>query len=187
MTESTSMGRKTLQCLAWACLFAAGACATSPPRQTPQGQQRASPVNETPSAAFTIELTGSGLHRPMTLTFEQLARMETVRLDEVLMRTSHGPDRMTSWLGPPFEALLEAASVKAGPMTVTLHASDGYTIGCRREELRSAIMALQNGDGHWLSELAEGCHLRLVVPDKPGNYWITNIRRITVEPVADPQ
>jgi DMSO/TMAO reductase YedYZ molybdopterin-dependent catalytic subunit len=120
----------------------------------------------------------------MTLTFEQLARMESIRLDEVLIQTSHTPDRVTGWLGPPFEALLEAAGVKPGPMTITLHASDGYTVHCQREELGSAIVALQDGDGHWLSELADGCHLRLVVPDKPGNYWIMNVNRITVEPIA---
>jgi len=131
-----------------------------------------------------IELVGSGLTRPRVFTLAQLRGMEMKRLDHVLMRRSHAPDAITSWQGPPLEALLAAAGVKPGPMMLTLQAGDGYRVSCRRAELESAIVALQDGRGCWLADMDETCPLRLVPPEKTGNYWIANPRRITVEPVA---
>jgi DMSO/TMAO reductase YedYZ molybdopterin-dependent catalytic subunit len=132
----------------------------------------------------TIELTGAGLGKPMVLTFEQLAGMEMTRLDNVLMQKSHEADEITSWRGPSLDALLTAAQIKPGSMTLTLEAADGYAIECSPEEMESAIVALQDGEGRWLAETDETCPIRLVPPKKPGNYWIMNLRRITVEPAA---
>ena len=146
---------------------------------------RSHSTQEVPRVEWTIELTGSGLGKPIAFTFEQLARMEMTRLDNVLMQKTHGPDEMTSWRGVPLDALLAAAQIKPGPMTVLFEAPDGYKIRCSREELRSAILALMDGSGQWLSELDAAHPIRLVPPDKTGDYWMANPGRITVEPVAD--
>jgi hypothetical protein len=133
---------------------------------------------------WSVEFTGPGLNKPAVFTFEQLARMEMTRLDNVVMLKTHGPDETASWRGPSLDALLTEMQVKPGPMTVTIEAADGYTRECRRENLGSAILALQDGSGQWLAELDRACPIRLVPPDKPGDYWIMNPARITVEPLA---
>ena len=134
---------------------------------------------------WTIELTGSGLGKPTAFTFERLSRMEMIRLDNVLMQKTHEPDEVTSWRGVPLDALLAEAKIKPGPMVILFEAPDGYKMRCSREELRSAILALKDGTGQWLSELDAARPIRLVPPDKTGDYWMANPGRITVEPVAD--
>jgi hypothetical protein len=129
-----------------------------------------------------IELTGSGLARPTVFTFEALANMKMTRLDNVLMLKSHEPDETTSWEGPALEVLFTSAGIKPGPMTITLEAPDNYEADCTRDELRSAIVALKDGNGRWLYEVDPRCPIRLVPPELPGNYWVMNPSCITVEP-----
>ena len=122
------------------------------------------------------------LRAATVFTFEQLRQMEMTRLDDVLMQRSHAPDETTSWRGPSLELLLRAAQIKPGPAALTLEATDGYHLRCTREDVAKAIVALQDGSGRWLADLDETCPLRLVPPNKTGNYWVMNPARITVEP-----
>jgi len=138
---------------------------------------------EVPDVEWTLELTGSGLGKPTLFTYEQLAGMEMVRLDDVLMQKSHEPDESTSWQGPSLDTLLGAAEIKPGPKKLTLKAADGYEMDCTLKDMKSAIVALRDGRGRWLAELDAARPLRLVPPHKPGDYWVANLRRITVEPV----
>lgn len=134
---------------------------------------------------WTIELSGSGLGKPTALTYEQLTHMEITQVNDVLMRKSHGPDEMTSWRGVSLDAVLAAAEIKPGPVTLVFEAPDGYKVKCSREELGSAILALQDGGGRWLADLDRARPIRLVPPEKPGDYWMANPGRITVEPLTD--
>jgi len=133
----------------------------------------------------TLELTGSGLGQPAVLTFDQLAKMPTVRLEDVLMRKTHEDDEVSSWQGPALEPLLTAAQIKPGPMTVSLEAEDGYKIEVRLEDLKDAIVATKDGEGRWLTETESECVLKLVPPHLPGNFWVVNISRIRVEPAGE--
>ena len=67
-------------------------------------------------------------------------------------------------------------------MTLSFEAADGYRIDCTQDDLKSAILALQDGEGCWLTEVGKRFPLVLVPPEVPGNYWVRNVRRITVEP-----
>jgi DMSO/TMAO reductase YedYZ molybdopterin-dependent catalytic subunit len=174
---------KTVCGLVCACLLTVCACSQATTDQPGPCQRRAELARDMPTTGPAIELTGSGLGHPMVFTFEQLRSMEMTRLDNVPMRRSHEPDAMTSWQGPPLEALLTAAGIKPGAMMVTLEARDGYRIDCPRADLESAIVALKDGQGRWLADVDETCPLRLVPPRKTGNYWVLNLSRITVEPV----
>ncbi|MBN2562875.1 MAG: molybdopterin-dependent oxidoreductase [Phycisphaerae bacterium] len=175
--------RKVLRGIAWACtLIVAYGCADKVQEQPARTQTRAASVGEVPDVGLTIELTGSGVDHPTVFTFEQLARMEMVQLDGVLMQKSHEPDEKTSWRGPPLDALLSAARIKPGPMDLTLEAADGYAIDCTLQEMKSAIVALQDGDGRWLAERDKRRPLRLVAPHETGNYWVSNLTRVIVEP-----
>ena len=138
-------------------------------------------TSEVPKVKATLELTGSGLGNPTTLTFEQLGNMPMVRVDNVLMRKSHYEDTKTSWEGPA----LAAAQMKSGPMKLTLEAEDGYKIEATLEDMKDAIVAMKDGEGRWLLRVDEDCELKLVPPHKPGNFWIMNLTRITVVPAEN--
>lgn len=146
----------------------------------------ATPLAPRPVVLLTdvsIEIKGPSVAQPTIFTFGQLADMGMVRLDNVLMEKPNEPDEKTSWAGPPLATLLSAARVAPGPMRLTLEASDGYCKRCSSRELSDAIIALCDGEGHWLHELDETCPLRLVPPHLPGDYWIANVCSITVEPL----
>ncbi|UCE59822.1 MAG: molybdopterin-dependent oxidoreductase [Phycisphaerales bacterium] len=134
---------------------------------------------------WAIELTGSGLNRPSTFTYEQLVQMDMTRLDDVTMLQTHGPDKKVTCAGPPLGDLLAAAEIKPGEMTVALEAADGYKKHCPLEDLRAAIIALQDEKGRWLAEVDRDCPLQLTPPHMPGDFWIKNLQRITVEPAGD--
>ncbi len=144
----------------------------------------AQPSAEVPQVQQTLELTGSGLRKPTVFTFEQLAAMDFSRLDEVLMLRTHGDDMMTSWRGPSLDSLFEAAGVVDGPLSITLAAKDSYEISANRDDLRDAVVALQDGEGRWLVEKDPRCPVRFVPPRVPGDYWLMNLAIITVEPAA---
>ncbi len=142
-------------------------------------------AREVPCVDWVVELTGSGLGKPISFPYEQLAQMDAVRLDDVLMLQTHGPDKMTSWRGPSLDGLLRAAELRPGPMKVSIQAADGYTMTCPLEDLESAILGLQDGEGRWLADSDNTRPIRLVPPKKPGDYWIVNPARIIVTPAAD--
>jgi hypothetical protein len=138
-----------------------------------------------PSVEWTIELTGSGLEKPTVFSYQQLAEMEMVLLENVLRQMSHFPDERGSWRGPSLDALLSMSKIKSGAMRFVFEAVDGYRIEATHEDLKSAIIALQDGEGHWLAEVGKRRPVVLVVPERPGNYWVRNLRRIVVEPLAE--
>jgi DMSO/TMAO reductase YedYZ molybdopterin-dependent catalytic subunit len=111
--------------------------------------------------------------------------MEMTRLENVLQQRTHLPDEVSSWEGPALDLLLARAEIKLGPMLLTVEGADGYMVKREREDLRSAIVALKDGDGRWLAEVGDRRPLRLVPPHTTGNYWVSNVTRITVEPVPN--
>jgi hypothetical protein len=139
-----------------------------------------------PRVEWTVEFTGSGLAKPTAFTYEQLSQMKLTRLDDVMMLKTHGPDQLTSWRGVSMDALLEATQLKPGSMSFVFEAPDGYKVKCSRRELKSAMLALQDGDGKWLAESDPTKPIRLVPPEKPGDYWMANPGRVIVEPAPDP-
>ncbi|HUU84916.1 MAG TPA: molybdopterin-dependent oxidoreductase [Phycisphaerae bacterium] len=165
-----------------ACLLAVSGCGKER-RASTQDQSATLMTTEVPHVEATLELTGSGLTEPKEFTFAQLADLDMVRLDNVMMLISHGPDKVTAWRGPSLDALLTQAKVQPGPMLLMFEAADGYGFEVSREDLGQAIVALQDGDGHWLADLDKTGPLRLVAPDKPANYWVMNLQRIKVEPI----
>ncbi|MCK4660989.1 MAG: hypothetical protein KAV82_15820 [Phycisphaerae bacterium] len=155
----------------------ATADATAVRQQVPSEAEK-----QTQRVEFTLELTGPGLGKPRVFSFKQLAGMEMTRIDQVMMLKTHEPDKKGSWQGPSLESLLAASKIKPGPMELIVKAVDGYEMHTTLKEMRSAIIALQDGKGRWLSEIDKTCSLRLIPPNQPGNYWVMNPQRITVKP-----
>jgi len=148
----------------------------------PAASLPAAKPEEIPKVDHTLEFTGSALEKPTVFTYTQLAQMELTPLYDVLMQKTHSADEMTSWQGIRLATLLQAAKVKEGSLRFELKAKDGFEMRSTSEVMASALLALKDGKGKWLAQLNEECPLRLVVPDKPGNYWIMNPISISVEP-----
>ena len=170
-------------------LMAGGACtqdATSKTSTSTSGkspcQTRQETLPQIPNTDAVIELSGSGLEHPMLLSFDQLATMKMTTLDSALMQRTHAPDIKTSWRGPALADILAKAGIKPGPMMLKLEATDGYSIKTGLEAVESAIIAIQDGDGRWLSEIDAKQPIRLIAPKATGNYWVANIHKITVTP-----
>ena len=173
----------TVPAVVWVCALALSGCASEHRRQVARDQDNPRFGREVPPVEWTLKLKGSGLGKPAVFSFEKLAGMEMTRLDKVLMRKTHGPDLLTSWRGPSLEGLLSAAKIKPGPMKVILEAEGGYGVRCTVDDLKSAVVALQDGEGRWLAEVGERASpIRLVVPERPGNYWVRDLVLIIVEP-----
>lgn len=137
-----------------------------------------------PSVDWTVTFTGPGLERPQAFSYQRLAEMDMVPLVDVLQEKSHSPDERRSWRGPALADLFDRMGLRPGPMHVTLMALDGYEKNCTLDELESAIIALQDGEGRWLVE--HGRYVLVLVPPKlTGDYWVRNLSRIHCEPTGD--
>jgi hypothetical protein len=130
---------------------------------------------------WKIEITGSGVGKTTVFTYQQLAAMEMIQLDDVLQQKTHFPDERSGWRGVPLHKLLEMAEIKPGPVTFTLEAVDGYRIQATRDQLESAIIALQDREGRWLAEVGRRRPLKLVPPNATGDYWVRNLNRVIVD------
>lgn len=127
------------------------------------------------------ELTVSGdVTNPMTLTYEELAEMEQVNLDDVLMEKSRGEDEVRSFSGVPLSAILDMAGAPEDYSTVTAKAADGYAIEISKDEMVDGIVAMKQA-GEWITEAdPDAGPIRLVFPMTPANRWVFQIAEIVV-------
>ncbi len=123
---------------------------------------------------------GGAVNNPLTLSFDDLAKMEQVDLNDILMEKSTGDDVITSWSGVPVAGLFEDAGAPADWSTVTAVAGDGYAIEITRDEMQDAIVALKEGE-EWIAT-ADPDHgpIRLVCPHSPANRWVFQLQEIQI-------
>ncbi|MBS3750637.1 MAG: molybdopterin-dependent oxidoreductase [Anaerolineales bacterium] len=126
------------------------------------------------------ELTISGdVEDPTTFTYKELAKMEQVSLDEILMEKSTGEDEIRSWSGVELSELLDEAG--AGEFsTITALAADGYAIEVTEDELESAIVALKDHEDWIANTTPDKGPIRLVTPETPANRWVFQLTEIQV-------
>ena len=129
------------------------------------------------------ELTISGeVTNPVTYTFDDLANMEMIDLNEVYMERSHGEDEIRSFSGISLAALLEAAGAIEDYSTLTAIAGDGYAIEISNDETADGIVAMKQS-GNWIvDEDPDAGPIRLVFPLTPANRWVFQIQEIIVNP-----
>ena len=127
------------------------------------------------------ELTISGdVSNPATYTFEELAKMDMVDLDEILMEKSRGEDEVRSFSGISLATLLEAAGASEDYSTITAVAGDGYAIEISKDEMADGIVAMKQS-GNWIvDEDPDAGPIRLVFPLTPANRWVFQIQEIIV-------
>ncbi len=127
------------------------------------------------------ELTISGdVSNPVTYTFDELAKMDMVDLNDVLMEKSRGEDEVRSFSGISLAALLEAAGASEDYSTITAIAADGYAIEISKDEMTDGIVAMKQS-GNWIvDEDPDAGPIRLVFPLTPANRWVFQIQEIIV-------
>lgn len=127
------------------------------------------------------ELKISGPATQISLSFQDLAKMEQIELKDVKMEKSTGEDELTSWSGVPLDALLGQAGVSEYS-TITAVAGDGYAIEITRDELQGGIIALKD-KGEWIAEVTpDKGPIRMVLPKTPGNRWVFSLKEIKINP-----
>ena len=133
-----------------------------------------------PKVDWELAITGA-VSTPLTLGYDDLAGMEFVDLNDILMEKSLGEDVVTSWSGVPLETILSQAG--AGDyVSITALAADGYAIEISRDETQSAIVALKS-HGEWIVDVPEEegkGPMRLVCPETPANRWVFQLQEIQV-------
>ena len=131
-----------------------------------------------PKVDWELQITGD-VSTPLTLSYKDLAGMEMVDLNDIMMEKSTGEDEVTSWSGVPLTALFEQAGV-SGYSAVTAVAADGYAVEITPDELEGAIVALKD-NGEWIAEVTpDKGPIRLVTPQTPANRWVFQLTEIQV-------
>lgn len=127
------------------------------------------------------ELTVSGdVSNPTTFTYNDLANMEQVNLDDVLMEKSRGEDEVRSFSGVPLSTILEMVGAPEDYSTITAKAADGYAIEISKDEVVDGIVAMKQA-GEWITDAdPDAGPIRLVFPMTPANRWVFQITEIVV-------
>lgn len=131
-----------------------------------------------PNVDWELKISGD-VDNPLTFTYQELANMPEVDLNEILMEKSTGEDEVRSWSGVELSSLLSEAG--AGDFsTITALAADGYAIEVSADELDNAIVALKDS-GEWIADVSsDKGPIRLVTPETPANRWVFQLVEIQV-------
>ena len=132
-----------------------------------------------PKVEWELSISGD-VSNPVTYTFAELAKMEMVDLDDILMEKSRGEDEVRSFSGISLTTLLEAAGAPEDYSTITAVAGDGYAIEISKDEMADGIVAMKQS-GKWIvDEDPDAGPIRLVFPLTPANRWVFQIQEIIV-------
>lgn len=130
---------------------------------------------------WELSITGD-VATPVTYSFDEIAEMEMVDLDDVLMEKSRGEDEVRSFSGVLLDTLLQNAGATEDYSTITAKAADGYAIEISRDEMVNGIVALKQSDKWIVDEDPDAGPIRLVFPETPANRWVFQVTEIIVNP-----
>ena len=137
--------------------------------------------NSVPDVDWTLKIGGE-VSTPLTLSYADLAAMDFVNLDDVLMEKSRGEDEVRSFSGVDLATLLEEAGAPTDYSTLTAIAADGYAIEISKDEAVNGIVAMKQAD-EWITDAdPDAGPIRLVFPTTPANRWVFQIIEIDVNP-----
>jgi len=133
----------------------------------------------TPKVDWELSISGD-VDNPITFTFDDLAEMEMINLNDVLMEKSRGEDEVRSFSGVPLDSLLEAAGSPEDFSTITAKAADGYAIEISRDETVDGIVALKQSDEWIVDADPDAGPIRLVFPTTPANRWVFQVTELVI-------
>ncbi|MEA3327187.1 MAG: molybdopterin-dependent oxidoreductase [Chloroflexota bacterium] len=134
-----------------------------------------------PNVEWELKISGD-VSNPITLTFTDLAKMELINLNDVLMEKSRGEDEVRSFSGVPLDTLLKTAGASDSFSTITAIAADGYAIEISKDEMVNGIVAIKQGDKWIVDEDPDAGPIRLVFPTTPADHWVFQVIEIIVNP-----
>lgn len=134
-----------------------------------------------PKVEWTLSI-GGDVSNPITYSYAELAKMEMVDLNDVLMEKSRGEDEVRSFSGVDLATLLKEAGAPADFSTITATAADGYAIEISKDEMVDGIVAMKQS-GEWIVKAdPDAGPIRLVFPNTPANRWIFQVTELIVNP-----
>ena len=139
------------------------------PSVTPQSSGLS--VNLTDVPDYKIEITGGNVS-PITVTYADLKTMDMVEMKGVNQMAMNGKsiEHTSDYVGVPMMKILARAGIPDGDVTITMTASDNYTMDYTRAELENAPLGLEC-NGTILTTDVEGDAIVLVEPDQGGPMW----------------
>ena len=133
----------------------------------------------TPKVEWELSISGD-VSSPMTFTYADLAEMEQLDLNDVLMEKSRGEDEVRSFSGVPLSLLFEKVGALDDNSTVTAKAADGYAIEISKDEMVDGIVAMKQA-GEWIVDAdPDAGPIRLVFPMTPANRWVFQLTEIII-------
>ncbi|MDY6874468.1 MAG: molybdopterin-dependent oxidoreductase [Chloroflexota bacterium] len=134
-----------------------------------------------PNVDWALSINGE-VNTPLEYSYDELAEMDMVILDNVLMEKSRGEDEVRSFSGVDLATLLDQAGAPEDFSTITATAADGYAIEISKDEMVDGIIAMKQS-GEWIVDAdPDAGPIRLVFPNTPANRWVFQITEITVNP-----
>lgn len=135
----------------------------------------------TPHVEWELKISGD-VRTPITYSFDELADMELVDLDDILMEKSRGEDEIRSFSGVVLSKLLETAGAPDDFSTITAKAADGYAIEISKGEMVNGMVALKQSNKWIVNEDPDEGPIRLVFPSTPADHWVFQVIEIVVNP-----
>jgi len=129
---------------------------------------------------WRLEVTGDKVGNPLSLTYQDLQKMEMTNKNVVLVCPGFFTDK-ADWEGVPLKSVLSMAQVGDDWKILEFRSADGFRSSLSREEVEKnfTILALKVNGVTLPKE--HGFPLRLVAEDVTGGKWVKWIDRIEVK------
>jgi sulfoxide reductase catalytic subunit YedY len=131
-------------------------------------------------STWRLELRGTALENPLSLTYAQLAAMPMVKKKVLLICPGFFADYV-EWEGVMVSALLEKAKARSGYSTVVFTSWDGYAGRFTREEIDSHMVFLALRVNGQTLPAEHGFPVRLVAEDIYGGRWVKWVTEMRVD------
>jgi DMSO/TMAO reductase YedYZ molybdopterin-dependent catalytic subunit len=134
-----------------------------------------------PKVDWQLSVSGA-VDTPTDFSFQELAELTQVDLDDVLMEKSRGEDEVRSFSGVPLSEIFTIVGAAEEFSSITAIAADGYAIEVTKDEITDGIVALKQSD-EWIAKADPNAGpIRLVFPATPANRWVFQLNEIIVNP-----
>jgi len=130
-------------------------------------------------AAWRLIVSGPGAKTPLSLSYEDLGRMTSMKKRVILICPGFFYDYL-EWEGVPLSALLEkAGAAEFGEVNFT--SVDGYNASFKKDEVRThLILVATKGNGEPLPR-EHGFPARIVAEDIFGGRWVKYLTKIEIK------
>jgi DMSO/TMAO reductase YedYZ molybdopterin-dependent catalytic subunit len=130
-------------------------------------------------ATWRLTITGEKVGNPLSLTYDQLTGMQTVKGNPVLVCPGFFRD-IADWEGVPVPALLDMAQVSDDYRKIDFVSVDGYRSSLTKKEIEDHLVFLAFRVNGVTLPREHGFPIRLVAEDVTGGKWVKWITELEV-------